>query len=327
MPVRHRALISAILYLLLPAGACLHRRYIEDHLYSTMGAQGAEVTEALKRVVIKNQAIQTSLKIARGVNEHVYSKRPLGATKIQMVEHQIHQRNDALDPAVLGKTCEIYVRQLFVRANVFASIPQRRFLGRSGRRHGAPVDLIVRYKDSSILAMPIVCEVKNTHERFYPGSVIFGQLIKKALDQCGQPVLCVAHLSPEALVFCEVVGIGVLHLGRQIAPFSLRHKIKAMSGLIGAPRFEFLKVAKPLQPVSHEKARDLSIVSTPDWLTMAAGRWVFMKDVFREHYDALNNKKRWRTVLRKIQRCIVLSDDPGSRAGRRSPRMTMPRAV
>lgn len=292
-----------------------------------MGAQGAEVTAALKQLVGKHLAFRTSVKNGSGVKEHVYSKSPPSLAEIQVVQHQIHKRNDALDPAILGSTCEIYVRQLLVRANVFASIPQRRHLGRSGRQRGEPADLIVRYKDSSILAIPIVCEVKNTHERFYPGSGIFGQLIKKALDQGGQPVLCVAHLSPEALVFCDAVGIGVLHLARQIAPHCLERKIEAVAALIGAPRFEYIKLAKPLKPVSHDKERDLSIVSSPNWLTSAAMRWAHMQGLFGEHYGGLGNKKTWRIALRKIYRRIALTENPGNTKWLNVGEMARTRAV
>ncbi len=277
------------------------RVYLETYLMDAFGVQPRSVTKLLGQLVDENRLVVTPLPLKGRRIANAYSTRVLPEKRISEISELLQRKQQAFDPEVLREAGEAYARALFIRSGLF-HVPQRRFLG-IDRRYSPdhPLDLAAKYRDEALVPGRLVVEVKNQREHFYPRSSVFERLLRKTVACGGMPVLVAAHLSPEAIVFCARVGIGVLHLTRQVAPHSQRRLIEGVGAITGPIRIQYVRVGRPLiDDQNHEIARDLNVVCDRYWLVTAAERWNSNKEWLVGHLAPGATCMRFPTVIKKI---------------------------
>jgi hypothetical protein len=262
------------------------RRHIESWLYfGRGGVPPGEFTKAIKRLVESKRIKEVP--DARWPGSYLYARPGTRRSAIDSCSRRAGRARQILERADLGKTGERYARSVIIKSGAFVRVTQRERLGNARLPGGSIVDIKARMKVSGKLT---AVEVKNTREVFYPGpgeDRVFNPLILAAIREEAFPLLVIAHITDEAASICEEIGLGVLHLRRQILPNGvLAHERLALRRAFGPERYDFIEFGRPrhrnISPKTDEEVRRLS---DPGFLAASLKKWIGTSEVLSKLSD------------------------------------------
>jgi hypothetical protein len=268
-----------IMELIDSSGRAVARSAIEAVL-SEHDAHGAsDITRGLRALENSGRLVRTSLDVSgsEGQHVHVYSIGDPRKEDVQRLLVLARKKAQLFSPNVLRVCGERYVRCVLIASRSYNRITQKHRLGRIRLDfQGRQGDLLAQIRGTRSEAVgPILFEVKNQRECFYPTDKLFGELLLKALTSgVGQPALVASHLSEEARSYCARWGIAFLELGRQVFPRSWRDDVESLREILGPIAIEYINPSRPFQHrVSPSSQRDIESVQKQEWVPSANRTW------------------------------------------------------
>lgn len=295
-------LAKHILELFQSPNAAVPRLYVETSLGQSVGAQPKDVTSALKSLVENETLERVEHRDPHGRKHHIYAKPDCPRETILLCGSMLDAKAGVFEPELLKKAGESYARCVFMKSGCYL-VPGPDGLGTwSIPGHTSTADLVLRCRARFGVPGPIVVEVKNQREYFYPDAAVFRGILFKAARLEGLPVIVSSHISPEGLDICRSAGIAVLHLGRQLVPNHQRRDFRRLFTVLGPSRYEYINVKRPFQHrISGEARRDIDTVSSEGWLTTAYHQWLTVKPLIDDLGENILKLAVWKQVRASIE--------------------------
>jgi len=234
------------------------RRSIEAIVSKAANVTPIQIAKALSRLTERGEIVQAE--IAGAYQYHVYHMPYIGGCDKSDYARLVEHAHEVASSKTLRKCGERYVRSALIQSGAYSKVTPLKNLGLVSLSQGCSfADMCATVKIRGPIR--ILIEVKNTHETFYPHKKLFGNLVRRAIENKCLPLLAAAHLSREAEDQCREVGIAVLHFRRQILPNSIPiYKRAILTMAFGPEPREFIEMDD--RSITRFLARLISTSST-----------------------------------------------------------------